>query len=45
MADNYLEYHHEEYEHRKAIWLAKKKKSVGKTTRQLKIQRPEDEAL
>ena len=26
MADNFLEYHQEEYERRKALWLAKKKK-------------------
>jgi hypothetical protein len=24
MADNFLEYHHDEYEKRKAKWLAKK---------------------
>jgi hypothetical protein len=27
VADNFLEYHQEEYERRKALWLAKKKKS------------------
>lgn len=27
MADNYLEYHREEYEKRKSMWLAKRKKS------------------
>jgi len=27
VADNFLEYHQEEYERRKARWLAKKKKS------------------
>ncbi len=47
MADNFLEYHREDYERRKALWLAKKKKSIGKATSQraLRIERPEDEAL
>lgn len=27
MADNFLEYHREDYERRKALWLAKKKRS------------------
>ncbi len=47
MADNFLEYHREDYERRKALWLAKKKKSLGKKScqRALCIDRPEDEAL
>ena len=28
MADNYLEYHREDYERRKAQWLAKQKKAT-----------------
>lgn len=52
MADNFLEYHYEEYERRKAQWLAKSKhktKSVSKknngTLFATRIARPEDEAL
>lgn len=47
MADNFLEYHREEYEKRKALWLAKKKhrpKVKGPQIEQ-RIQRPDDEAL
>lgn len=44
MADNYLEYHHEEYEARKARWMARKK-HLKVPTRQLMVRRPEDEAL
>ncbi|MBQ0074209.1 MAG: dehydrogenase [Prevotella sp.] len=44
MADNYLEYHHEEYEQRKARWIAKKK-HMKSPTRPLRIHRPDDEAL
>lgn len=44
MADNFLEYHREEYEMRKARWLAKKQhKKLPK--RPLTIRKPEDEAL
>lgn len=46
MADNYLEYHREEYEIRKARWEAKKKgKKIKPMTRRLTISRPDDEAL
>lgn len=46
MADNFLEYHREEYERRKAEWLRRKKglkarKIIAKAT----IARPDDEAL
>ena len=41
MADNYLEYHQEEYERRKAEW-ERRKRHLPKVTR--KIERPEDEA-
>lgn len=44
MADNFLEYHREEYELRKARWFAKQK-HIRKPARQLTIQKPEDEAL
>lgn len=44
MADNYLEYHREEYEKRKALWLAKKRHAKHSPI-QRKIERPEDEAL
>lgn len=44
MADNYLEYHREDYERRKALWLSKKshKRPSPKRTG---IQRPDDESL
>lgn len=42
MADNYLEYHREEYEKRKSLWMAKKKHT---TIIKRNIQKPEDEAL
>lgn len=47
MADNFLEYHREEYEKRKALWLAKKKhQPKGKGAQvERQIQRPDDEAL
>lgn len=53
MADNFLEYHYEEYERRKAIWLAKSKKRNTKSVSKKNngtlfanhIARPEDEAL
>lgn len=52
MADNFLEYHYEEYERRKALWLAKSKhktRSVSKknngTLLDNRIARPDDEAL
>lgn len=44
MADNFLEYHREEYELRKARWLARKKHVVI-PKRKLSIEKPEDEAL
>ena len=43
MADNYLENHREEYENRKALWIAKKKHTSKIVKRN--IQKPEDEAL
>lgn len=44
MADNYLEYHREEYEKRKAQWMAKKKhQKLPK--RPLTVKKPDDEAL
>lgn len=44
MADNFLEYHREEYEIKKARWLAKQKhKKLPK--RPLAVSRPDDEAL
>lgn len=46
MADNYLEYHREEYEKKKSIWLQKKKrlpKNIGLNFSQ--IEKPADEAL
>lgn len=44
MADNYLEYHREDYERRKALWLAKKShKKLPK--RQPGIEKPADESL
>lgn len=46
MADNYLEYKREEYELRKARWIAKQKhKPSKKNIAQRTIQRPDDEAL
>lgn len=30
MADNFLEYHREEYDKRKSRWLAKQKSSINK---------------
>ena len=42
MADNFLEYHREEYEKRKAKWLAKKRHAAVVKTN---TQKPEDEAL
>lgn len=46
MADNYLENRREDYELRKARWLAGKKKSLVKANqRKCSIARPEDEAL
>lgn len=46
MADNYLEKTRDDYELRKARWLAGKKKSLVKANkRQCSIPRPEDEAL
>lgn len=44
MADNYLEYHREEYEMKKAKWLAKKRHSKLLKYK-MSILRPEDEAL
>ncbi len=44
MADNYLEYHREEYEKRKALWLAKKKNIKYRNNR-TGIKKPDDEAL
>lgn len=44
MADNFLEYHREEYELRKARWLAKKK-HMKVPSRKLTIDKPDDEAL
>ena len=45
MADNYLEYHRDEYEKRKALWL--KNKGRAKRVIQIKrdIKKPDDEAL
>jgi hypothetical protein len=43
MADNYLEYHYEAYEARKAAWL-RKKHHLPKQAPHLP-ERPEDEAL
>lgn len=44
MADNFLEYHREDYERKKAAWLRKKKHlAAAKIMRT--IERPEDEAL
>lgn len=46
MADNYLEYHREEYEIRKARWQARQKTRIyKKTNRALRVERPEDESL
>lgn len=52
MADNFLEYHRDEYEQRKARWLAKSKNkgiSKGRLNAKSKIFRtiskPDDEAL
>lgn len=42
MADNFLEYHREEYEKKKAEWL-RKKRHLPKTKRI--IERPDDESL
>lgn len=44
MADNFLEYHREEYELRKKRWIAKKK-HIKVSNRQRTIEKPEDEAL
>jgi len=43
MADNFLEKHREEYEHRKEAYL-RKKKHLPKTAHRL-LQKPEDDAL
>ena len=40
MADNYLEYHREDYERKKAEWLKKKRHCPHRS-----IEKPEDEAL
>ncbi len=40
MADNYLEYHREDYERKKAAWLRKKHRGTRSS-----IEKPEDEAL
>lgn len=45
MADNYLENRREDYELRKARWLAGKKSLVKANQRKCSIARPEDEAL
>ena len=47
MADNYLERHREEYEHRKNLWILSKHKNIKKQNNKNKrqIERPEDEAL
>ncbi len=42
MADNYLEYAREDYERRKARWMAKKS---HKPFAKRNIQKPDDEAL
>ena len=42
MADNFLEYHREDYEKKKAEWL-RKKRHLPKVSRT--IERPEDESL
>jgi len=42
MADNYLEYHRQEYEKKKEAWL-RKKRHLPQTNR--KLERPDDEAL
>lgn len=44
MADNFLEYHREEYERRKARWLAKKK-HIKMPLSQRTVEKPEDESL
>ena len=43
MADNFLEYHYEEYEARKAAYL-RRKKHLPKTAPR-RLGRPDDEAL
>ena len=40
MADNYLEYHREDYERKKAAWLKKKRHCPHGS-----LEKPEDEAL
>ena len=46
MADNFLEYHREDYELRKAQWIAKKKgKKFCSAAYKRQLQRPDDEAL
>jgi len=44
MEDNYLEWHRDEYEKKKAAWL-RKKKHLPKLKAKAAFQRPDDEAL